>query len=423
MPDKPRMLEGYRVLDFTQFVAGPTCTRVLAEMGAEVIKVELAPAGDRVRAAGLKPLAPEYKDSSQSTYYFQHNHSKLSFALDMNKAGARDLIYSMIPKIDVVVENYAPGIIKKMGFGYEELRKRNPKIIMCSISALGQSGPLAYKVGYDYMGQAYAAITDGVGELDRPPAIFTMAIGDVSTGMSAAMAVGFALLHRERTGEGQYLDASILDTYFHMHEASVPMVSMRGGKYRPTRSGSQHPNGGPTGIFHYQGNQYVFLAVMPHQWPQLVRAMGKPELASDPRFRGARGRRDNNDALKGIIEEWLGGFASRDAALAALDKERVACAPVLSLNEAVEHPHLRARKTVRRVKDRFLGELDIPGVPVKFSAWPDQLNLRAALLGEDNERVLHELTDISDDRIGELYSEGVLVRDPALAAQTHARAS
>jgi CoA:oxalate CoA-transferase len=423
MPDKPRMLEGYRVLDFTQFVAGPTCTRVLAEMGAEVIKVELAPSGDRVRAGGLKPLTPEYKDSSQSSYYFQHNHSKLSLAVDINKPGARELIYSMIPKIDVVVENYAPGIIKKMGFGYDELRKRNPKIIMCSISALGQSGPLAYKVGYDYMGQAYAAITDGIGEADRPPAIVTMAIGDVSTGMSAAMAIGFALLHRERTGEGQYMDASILDTYFHMHEANVPMVSLRGGKYRPTRSGSQHPNGGPTGILRYRGDQYIFLAVMPHQWPQMVRAMGKPELASDPRFRSARGRRDNNEALKGIIEEWLGSFPTRDDALAALDKERVACAPVLSLNEAMEHPHLRARNTVRRVKDRFLGELDIPGVPVKFSAWPDKLDLRAALLGEDNERVLHEVLGMPEDRIKALYSEGVLVRDPALTAEPQSRAS
>ncbi len=423
MSDKPRMLEGYRVLDFTQFVAGPTCTRVLAEMGAEVIKVELAPAGDRVRAGGLKPLDAQYKDSSQSSYYFQHNHSKLSLAIDINKPGARELIHAMIPKIDVVVENYAPGVIKKMGFGYEELKQRNPAIIMCSISALGQSGPLAYKVGYDYMGQAYAAITDGIGETDRPPSIVTMAIGDVSTGMSAAMAVGFALLHRERTGEGQYMDASILDTYFHMHEANVPMVSLRGNKFRPTRGGSQHPNGGPTGIFRYRGDQYVFLAVMPHQWPQMVRAMGKPELATDPRFRSARGRRDNNDALKAIIEEWLASFPTRDDALAALDKERVACAPVLSLNEAMEHPHLRARKTVRRVKDRFLGEVDIPGVPVKFSAWPDKLEVRAALLGEDNERVLHEVLAMPDERIRALYAEGVLVRDRALDSAPQARAS
>jgi CoA:oxalate CoA-transferase len=235
--------------------------------------------------------------------------------------------------------------------------------------------------------------------------------------------VGFALLHRERTGEGQYLDASILDTYFHMHEANVPLVSMRGGKYRPTRGGSQHPGGGPTGIFRYKDDQYVFLAVMPHQWAQLVRAMGKPELATDPRFRGARGRRDNNNALKEIIESWLGSFPTRDEALAVLDKERVACAPVLSLNEAMEHPHLRARNTVRRVNDRFLGDLDIPGVPVKFSAWPDKLDVRAALLGEDNERVLQEVLGVSDDRIRALYSEGVLVRDPVLEPAAESRAS
>jgi CoA:oxalate CoA-transferase len=420
---KSRMLEGYRVLDFTQFVAGPTCTRVLGEMGAEVIKVELAPGGDRVRAAGLKPLAPEYKASSQSSYYLQHNHSKLSLAVDISKQGARDLILAMIPKIDVVVENYAPGVIAKMGFGYDELRRRNPRIIMCSISALGQSGPLSHKVGYDYMGQAYSGITDGIGETDRPPAVATMAIGDVSTGMSAAMAIGFALLHRERTGEGQFIDASILDTYFHMHEANVPMVSLRGNKFRPTRGGSQHPSGGPTGIFRYRDDQYIFLAVMPHQWPQMVRAMGMPELASDPRFRSARGRRDNNDALKAIIEKWLGTFPSREEALAALDKERVACAPVLSLNEAMEHPHLRARNTVRRVKDRLLGELDIPGLPVKFSSWPDKLDVRAALLGEDNERVLHEVLEMPDERIAALYSEGVLVRDTVLNTQPQIQAS
>src|ERR1700681_3922397 len=292
MPNKPQMLEGYRVLDFTQFVAGPACTRLLGEMGAEVIKVELAPFGDRVRADGLKSLAPEYKGSSHSTYYLQHNHSKLSFAIDLKKPGAREIVMAMLPQVDVVVENFAPRVIDRLGFAYKDVKAVNPKIIMCSISMAGQTGPLASKAGYDFIGQAYAGFTDGIGQVDGPPALTTMAIGDVSTGVAAARAIGFALLHRERTGEGQYLDASLLDTYFHMHEANVPMVSLRGAKYRPTRSGSQHPGGGPTGIFRYQGNQYVFLAVMPHQWPQMVRAMGKPELAADPRFRSARGRGD-----------------------------------------------------------------------------------------------------------------------------------
>jgi CoA:oxalate CoA-transferase len=415
MSNKPRMLEGYRVLDFTQFVAGPTCSRILAEMGAEVVKLELAPAGDRVRGGGLKPLKPEHKDSTHSTYYFQHDHSKLSFAIDMKKPGARELVRSMLPKFDVVVENFAPGVIKRLGFAYEDVKKINPAIIMVSISMAGQTGPLSDKAGYDYIGQAYAGITDGIGETEMAPAVTTMAIGDVSTGVSAAMAVGFALIHRERTGEGQYLDASLLDTYFHMHEVNVPQVSLRGDKFRPTRGGSQHPQGGPTGIFHYRGDQYVYLTIpLHHQWLQLTRAMGMPELAADARFKNARGRRDNNAALQKIIEDWLATFPTRDAAIAALDQERVPCAPVLTVNEAVKHPHLNERKTVRWISDPLLGKVAIPAVPVKFSAWPDRTELRSARLGEDNERILRELANLSDDQIRKLYVDGVLVRDPTI---------
>jgi CoA:oxalate CoA-transferase len=146
----------------------------------------------------------------------------------------------------------------------------------------------------------------------------------------------------------------------------------------------------------------------------MVRAMGKPELATDPRFKAARARRANRLELQAIIEQWLGSFPTRDAAIAAMDKERVPCAPVLTVNEAVAHPHLNERKTVRWVDDPLLGKVAIPGVPVKFSAWPDKTELRSARLGEDNERVLHEYLDLSDTRIQELYAKGVLVRDPTI---------
>jgi len=365
----------------------------------------------------LKPLQPEHKGSSHSTYYLQHDHSKLSLAIDLKKPGARELVMSMIPKFDVLVENFAPGVIKRLGFSYEDVKKVNPAIIMCSISMAGQTGPLSGKAGYDYIGQAYAGITDGIGEADRAPAVTTMAIGDVSTGVAAAMAVGFALLHRERTGEGQYLDASLVDTYFHMHESNVPHVALRGDKYRPTRNGSQHPGGGPTGIFHYRGDQYIYLTIpTPHQWHQFVRAMGMPELGTDPRFKSARGRRDNAAELQKIIEDWLATFATRDDAIAALDKERVPCAPVLTVNEAVKHPHLNERKTVRWIDDPLLGKVAVPAVPVKFSAWPDRTKLRSARLGEDNERVLREFLDMPAEQIQKLYADGVLVRDSTIGS-------
>ncbi|HKV55386.1 MAG TPA: CoA transferase [Candidatus Binataceae bacterium] len=410
----PRMLEGYRVLDFTQFVAGPTCSRLLAEMGAEVVKLELAPEGDRVRTMGLKPRLPDKVRSSHSTYYMQHDHSKLSFAIDLKKPGARELVMSMVPKFDVVVENFAPGVIKRLGFAYQDVKRIKPNIIMCSISMAGQTGPLSDKAGFDLIGQAYAGITDGIGEPDRAPSVITMAIGDVSTGVAAAMAVCAALLHRERTGEGQYLDGSLLDTYFHMHDMNVPKIALAGDRIRPTRAGSQAVGPGPAGVFRYRGDEYVMILITPHQWPQVVRAMSMPELARDPRFSGARARQDNRKELQRIIEDWLASFPTRAEAIAALDQERVPCAPVLTVNEAITHPHLNERKTIRWVDDPLLGRVATPAVPVKFSAWPDRMELRSARLGEDNERVLRDYLNLDDDQIRDLYKDGVLVRDSTI---------
>jgi CoA:oxalate CoA-transferase len=414
MMNGPRMLEGYRVLDFGQFVAGPTCGRLLAEMGAEVVKLELAPEGDRVRDGGFKPMQHEYKHSSQSTYYFQHNHSKLSFAIDLKKPGARELVTAMLPKFDVLLENFAPGVIARLGFSYESVKQINPRIIMCSISMAGQTGPLSTKAGYDHIGQSYAGITDGIGEADHAPAMATMAIGDISTGVATAMGICAALLHRERTGEGQYLEGSLLDTYFHMHDQHVPKIALAGDKVRPTREGAQPKAVGPLGIYRYRDNQYITVLTTPHQWPQVLRAMNRPDLADDPRFAKPRARAANHLELARIIEEWLATFPTREDALAALDKERVPCAPVLTVNEAMAHPHLIQRKTVRWVDDPLLGRLAIPGIPVKFSAWPDRIQVRAARLGEDNERVLREYLELSDGHICELYRTGVLVRDSTL---------
>jgi crotonobetainyl-CoA:carnitine CoA-transferase CaiB-like acyl-CoA transferase len=408
------MLTGYRVLDIGQFVAAPTCTRILAELGAEVIKVELAPFGDRGRFSGDKPRDPNLKATSQSTYYFQHNHSKKSLAVDIKQERGRALIYALIPKIDVVVENFAPGVMARAGFGYDKLSAINPRLIMCSISLAGQSGPLNAKPGFDYMGAAYAGITAAIGESDRGPAQLPIAIGDSATGVTAAMAVGFALLHRERTGEGQYIDCSLLDTYFNMHEVNVPKSSLRGKNFQLPRSGSLHPDGGPTGVFRCRNDEFIAIMVMPHQWPHMVKAMNMRELADDRRFHHPRSRRDNNAALKKIIESWLSGFASREEAIAALEAERVPCAPVLTLHEAMGHPHLRERGTVRRVKDREIGEFDIPGLAAKFSRWSPRTELKADCLGEHNKDILRGILEMSEAEIRQLYLDKIIVRDPSL---------
>src|SRR5262249_15810466 len=177
--------------------------------------------------------------------------------------------------------------------------------------------PLSRKPGFDYMGAAYAGITSLIGEADRGPAQFATAIGDHATGVTAAMSVGFALLHRERTGEGQYIGGPLVDTYFNMHEANIPKSALRGASFAPERAGSLHPNGGPTGVFRYRDDEFIAIMVMPYQWTQMVKAMNMSELADDPRFSTARARRDNNAALKTIIEGWLRGFSTPHPARSA----------------------------------------------------------------------------------------------------------
>lgn len=404
------MLKGYRVLDMTQIVAGPTCTRIMAELGAEVVKVELPPLGDRTRVGGLKSRDPSHKNSSKSTYYFQHNHSKKSIAIDFKNPKGLALLKEMVAKFDVLVENFTPGVMARAGLSYYELKKINPRLVMCSISMAGQDGVLSQRPGYDYIAQAYAGVTDLIGEPDGDPALITMAIGDSATGLSAAMGIAFALLHRERTGEGQYIEATLLDTYFQMHEVNIPRISLRKG-YQPKRTGSQHPDGGPTGIFKCGDGTYISMALLPHQWKSFCEAIGNVGLMDDLRFNTASLRRDNNLQLKKIFENWLATFKSRDKAILELDKQRIPCAPALTLNEAIDHPHLRDRGTVRKVRDEVLGEFDIPGFPVKFSRWEVSKELTADSLGEHNVEILKKHLNLSDEEIQKLYDEKVLMKE------------
>ncbi len=405
------MLTAYRVLDITQFVAGPTCTRILAEMGADVIKVELAPQGDHGRRSGLRAQGDENRDCTQSTYFVQHNHSKRSIGVDLKSEQGQALIRRMLPRIDVLVENFAPGAIARMGLSYEDVKEINPKLIMCSISMAGQNGPLAGQPGFDYMASAYAGITAQIGEEDGAPTQVPVAMGDSATGLSAAMAIGFALLHRERTGEGQHIDCSLLDTYVQMHEDYLARVGLRGKVAQPPRSGSQHPNGGPTGVFDAGNGEYVQIMVMPYQWGRMVAALGQPELLEDERFATPRARRANKSELKQIIEDWMATLRGRDAVLEALQNERVPAAPVLDLEDVIAHPHMRSRGTVRHVDDPYLGRFPIPGPPARFSGWSIEEQPKAALLGEHNESVLKELLDLKDKDIQALYDAKTLVAD------------
>jgi crotonobetainyl-CoA:carnitine CoA-transferase CaiB-like acyl-CoA transferase len=373
-------------------------------MGAEVIKVEQAPKGDPAR---LNPVLR----NGRSAYFFQHNLGKQSLCVNLKKKEGRELIRSLIPRMDVVVENYSPGVMKRMGFDYASLKQLNSRLIMCSISALGQTGPSAEVPGFDYIAQAYAGITEVMGEPGHPPVLPMVAMGDVSTGVHALAAVACALLHRERTGEGQHIDVSLLDSYIHYHDFSLQTYTASKGKFVPTRGGAHHTGLTPCGIFKAANGGYVLLiAALDHQWQGLCRAMQRPELATDSRFRTVRDRLKNKNTLIQEIEGWLQSLPDRDSAVTALERERVPVAPVLTIPEVVRHPHLVERGTVRPVAHPDFGDIVLPGFPFRFTAAPPPDKLTAPDLGEHNLTVLNRYLGYDAEQVGQLTATGVLAR-------------
>ena len=396
------VLDGYKVLDFTQVLAGPTVTRLMAEMGSEIIKVELAPNGDFSR------VLPFLKDG-KSAYFVQQNRGKKSLCIDGKSEKGKEILRSLVAKVDVLVENFAPGTIGRLGLGYDVVKEINPSLVMCSLSAFGQTGPLSNQPGYDYIAQAYAGVTHMIGDPDGAPSFPMLGLGDVGTGVHAMGAIACALLYRERTGKGQHVDISLLDAYFHCHEMNVQIYSGSKGEINPIRSGSQHYAICPIGLF--KGKEtYLFVIALEHQWAPLCKVMGRPELADDPRFSTNTKRVENMDQVTKVIEEWLASTESDDEAVRILQEARLPVAPVLTIEQAVNHPHLRHRRTVRTIVDKEFGEIDIPGMPLKFSAFPEELPLVTPSLGEHNEEILSNYLSYTPEQVQALEGEGVLKR-------------
>ncbi len=395
------VLTGLRVLDFTRALAGPSCTRMLAEMGAEVIKVESAPNGDLARR--VSKIRNE-----RSIFLVQQNLGKKSLCVDMRDPRGMAIVAALVPKVDVVVENFKPGTMAEMGLSYDRLREMKRDIILCSISAMGQTGPLASIPGYDFIAQAYAGVTSMIGERDGTPYIPLVGVGDVSTGVHGALAVLAALRYRDRTGKGQHLDVALLDTYYHCHEINVHQYSASNGAIKPTRHGPHLSYLCPAGVFKANGGWIVIMSFL-HHWKDLCAAMNRRELADDPRLGTDEGRLANRAEVIKMIEDWLQTFPDRDSAVALMQNHNVPAAPVLSVEESVHHPHLRARGTVRTIEDRIAGSFDIPGMPLKFSEFPNDLPLEAPTLGQHNREVLCEVLGRGADEVDQLRAAKVLV--------------
>jgi len=400
------IFDGVRVLDFTQVLAGPTATLLLVELGAEVIKVE-------ARGGELGRVLPRV-EKGRSGYFVQQNRGKRSVCVDLKNDRGRELILDLVPECDVMIQNFAHGVMERLGFGYEALRERNPRIVTCNMSAFGDEGPLASRPGYDGIAGSWAGVFHMLGYPDQAPILPGVSPGDVLTGVHAFGGVAAALYHRERTGRGQEVKISLLDAYTTVHEVNWQEWSLSGGESQPGRAGNTHPIVGAVGVFAVGDDGYLALAaVNDTQWSNLAKVMGRPELATGGPWVTGEDRMNDREAVNAFVEQWLAGQSSRDDAIAAIEAVRVPAAPVLTVAEAAEHPSLHAAGALRWVDDDVLGRVLVPGMPLKFGDSPHQPQLRTRQLGEDNRWVVCEMLGRSIEDYEALVDAGVLHHDPA----------
>lgn len=401
--DEPiRMLEGVTVLDFTQYLAGAGVTRMMAELGAEIIKIELPDGGDGSR------YLPHVADDGRSAWFVQHNRGKKSVCIDWNTEEGLALIKDLVAHVDVVTENTGtPEILARRGLDYDSLRAINPSVIMASVSAFGRKSVYSHKTGYDFIAQAFSGLMHMTGDPDGPPHFVGSAIADTGTAVHAFGALGYALFHRERTGRGQHIDIAMVDCMFHMHEGHLECAHF--GGIEPRRMGQHHQLVFPVGTFRGPEGWIVVLA-LDLQWPNFCRALDRPDLIDDPRYAQGPARAERRHELIAVTEAWMATFDTDAEVIAHLEAHRVPCSPVLSPTDAIGHEYYESRDMVRWVPDPLLGSVPIPGFPFKFGDQPTLPDLVAPVLGQHNEEVLGTHLGLDADRLRALTEAGVLKR-------------
>lgn len=373
-------LAGLKVLDFSRVLAGPFCTAMLADAGAHVLKVEPFE-GDDYRHMG-------HQVNGRSANFAFVNRGKHSLRLHLKSPDAAEVITRLAAWADVAVENFKPGVADRLGIGYAQLNAINPGIVYCSISGFGQTGVWSDRPAYDTIIQALSGLMDATGQADGPPTVVGESIADVSVGMFASWGVMAALWQRTRTGRGRHLDIAMYDSLVSMMPTLVSRTVA--GGVPSVRVGNRHVNSAPFGAFRARDGIYVVAVANNKLFAQLANAMGKPELANDPRFTTNQLRKRNEQSLTDIIETWS-GLQSIDAVVAALQAGNVPAAPVLDVRHAVDSPHAHERALVveRPLPDGGI-ECHVEQ-PVRFGDLPRGTTAPAPELGEHTDTVLHDL--------------------------------
>ncbi|MFS2122737.1 CaiB/BaiF CoA transferase family protein [Pseudomonas sp. Pseusp97] len=403
-------LSGYRVLDLSRVLAGPWCGQVLADLGAEVIKIERPGVGDDTRGWGPPYMkAADGTDSSEAAYYQSTNRNKLSVALNLATPEGQALVRALACECDVLIENYKAGSLAKYGLDYDSLSKLNPRLVYCSITGFGQTGPRAEEPGYDFIIQGMGGLMSITGEKDGVPGAgpqkVGVAVSDVMTGLYSVVAIQAALLAREKTGRGQHCDMALLDV-------QVAMLGNQSQNYlatgrSPGRQGNAHVNIVPYQVFSAKDMDFIIACGNDSQFVSLCDAIGLPELPKDPRFTRNADRVRNRDVIVGKLAEHFQGD-SADNWVRRIHAMKVPVGVINDIGRALDEPQVVARDMLVEIPHAQNPAFRMVGSPLKLSDTPVEYQRPAPMLGEHTDEVLKRRLGLDDARLAALKAEGVI---------------
>ncbi|MEM1510519.1 MAG: CaiB/BaiF CoA-transferase family protein [Thermofilaceae archaeon] len=392
-------LEGVRVIDLTRVLAGPYCTMILADLGAEVIKVERPGIGDDSRH--FTPFI-----NNQSAYFININRGKKSVVLDLKKPKGREIFLRLVEKADVLVENFAPGTMEKLGLGYDVISKVNPKIIYASISGFGQEGPYKNKTAYDLIAQAMGGIMSITGWPESPPTRVGTAIGDILGALYATIAILAALRARDITGVGERIDIAMVDCVVQACEAYNMMWLVEGRV--PTRMGNRYEFIYPYDTFKAKDGWVAIGVGNNEMWSRLCKAIGRDDLINHEDFNTNMKRVKNHAKVKEIVEEWTSKLTMKEI-VETLERYEIPVAPVYTIKDVWEDEHIVVhRRMLAKINQPGVGEMPVVGTPLKMRNLTPEVGGPAPLLGQHTKEVLTTLLNLTEDDINRLEEEGVI---------------
>ena len=406
MATQPLPLAGIRVVDYTHFLAGPYLSRCLAGMGADVIKVERPTSGDAGRSH------PYFIDG-QSGYFLQQNMGKRGLCVNLKDARGLKLMHALVGTADVFVENYRPGALDRLGLGYAELSARNPRLVYCSVSAYGHTGPNASKPGFGVVAEAMSGAMAMIGGPGEPPPLFRMPIADMYAGIHGVAAVCAALLGRVASGLGRHIDTALYDCMVGMHDYAVQCYTMSGGTEVPVQTGYDLPQSTVYGVFPAKDGNLVIAAQVDDAWRRLAQLIGGDALAADARFRRPDGRNANRLEILAAIKAWTTARTVAECT-AALDAAEVPSAAVKNIDQVLADPQLAARGMIVEQEHPVLGKVRLANIPFRFSDCDVTPRSPAPLLGQHNREIATAL-GFSPAEIDAMVADGVLHAEAAVA--------